>query len=204
MTGRAFIVSITTVVVVLGVALCAGPKKPGTGPMKEEARIEYRVRTIFDSARVQQLEAENLRLARVAASQIGRAKKSDSLASEFRETADSLATAAYRAAKVEERAQLWEASAHTFRDEADAATMASLAKDSALVVRDTQIMKRDTIISTITARAARAESRVAALEPLAAKADDCKIVGFISCPTRKQSFVAGGLLSIGALLAARR
>lgn len=202
MTGRSFALSIATTIGVLAVAAyCSmGPKPKPLSEGEVKARIEYRVQIVVDSARVKQLEAENLRLARVAASQVGRAKKSDSLATEFREAADSVSTAAYRAFKDQEKAQLWQEAAHTYRLAADAATMASKTKDSTLAVRDSQIMRKDEVISTEQARSARAEQRVAYLEPLAAKADDCKIARFINCPTRRQSFLAGGAVA-GTLVA---
>lgn len=192
MTGRATIVSLVTVGVVLAVGMCSelAPKKLPKA-MQEDARVEYRVQMVVDSARVKELEAENLRLARTAATQIGRARKADSIAAEFRAAADSIKADAYRAPKVEQKAQLWEEAAHTYQLEADASRMASKTKDSTLAVRDSQIITKDGIISTTAARAARAESRVAELEPLALRADDCKIVWFVNCPSRKQAFVAG-------------
>jgi hypothetical protein len=204
MTGRSLIISLTSVAVVLAIGMCTdvGPRKVPP-PLKDEARIQYRVQMVIDSARVRELEAENLRLARVAASEIGRAKKSDSIAADARDAADSIASAAYRASKTADKAQLWEEAAHTYRQSADAAVMASKTKDSALVVRDSQIVRKDSVISAEHARRTRAERRVTELEPLAMRADDCKIARFVNCPTRKQAFVAGAVVATTAIVLAR-
>lgn len=174
---------------------CSTPVPPA---MRDEARIQYRVQIVVDSTRVQQLAAENLRLARVAASQIGRARKSDSIAADAREAADSIATAAYRAVKTDAKAQLWEEAAHTYRQSADAATMASKTKDSTLAVRDSQIIRKDSVISTEQARRARAEHRVAELEPLATGDAGCRILWLLHCPSRKTALIGGALVGAGA------
>jgi hypothetical protein len=201
MTGRGLTVSLVTtgVILALGAYCSLGPKPKPLSDGEVKRVVEYRVQIVVDSVRVRELEGENRRLARIAASQIGRAKKSDSLAAELTETADSLLSDAYRASFAIEKARAWQEAALTYRSAATAATMASKTKDSTLVVRDSQIMAKSEIVSTEQARRARAEARVAELEPLAMRADDCKIARFINCPSRKQAFVAGGVLTLSAV-----
>lgn len=193
MTGRSFALSIATTIGVLTVAAyCSmGPKAPTEKQQAEKVR--YEVLKVVDSARVRELEAEVARLGERGLKLTFRAQASDSVAAMERARAESL-----KALAIVEPAA-WEETANAAMRSADAAISASHQKDSIIAVRDTQMVAKDSIVWSEVARRSRAEARVAQLEPLALKADDCKIVKFINCPTRKQAFVAGGVVTLSAL-----
>lgn len=200
MTGQSFLVSMVTVGIVAAIAGRCTASPPAGLPAKTQARlIEHRIQTVIDSQRVQQLEAENARLARRAAAQVEMTRQTEAFATAERRRGDTLQAIAIAAQTSAERAGAWQAAHDSRKLEADSLRVVAVMKDSTLAVRDSQLVKKDSIISTETARAVRADARIADLRQFAAAAGDrCRILRVLGCPSRKAvaigSVIAGGAL----------
>lgn len=200
MTGRSFIVSITTTALIVGIGIgWSVAPSPKPMPAKVQARlVEHRVLTVIDSQRVKRLETENARLAGQVSAQIAVTKQTENFAVKERKRGDTLQAVAIAAQTAADSALAWQAAHDSRKLEADSLRVAGQRHDSTIALQDMQLVKKDSIISTQTARAQRADARIAELEPLATGDDGCRIAKFFKCPTRKQvaivAVVTGGAL----------
>lgn len=172
---------------------------PKPMPAKVQARlVEHKVQTVIDSQRVKQLEGEVDRLEKKVDRQTVRAARADSDAVDQWRIADSLKQIAIR------EPTKWEEVANAALRSAAAALEASQRKDSIIAVRDTQLVRKDEIISTTKARADRADARIAELVPLASGDDGCRILWVFGCPSRKETAVIAAVATTGAILVGKK
>jgi hypothetical protein len=160
-------------------------------PARVAARIvEHQVRTVIDSARVQQLEATIARL-RDTASRVAEA----GLAAHRR--ADELQAAAIAAMTLADSARLWRMTALERQREADSAWRV-------VALRDAEIMQTDSILDVETARADRADALLAEVVPLATGDDGCRILWVFGCPSRKAVAIGSAIAGAGAVYVGRK
>lgn len=136
---------------------------------------------------------------------VARAVRAEHVATTEQHAADSLAAVGDSVAKTAPDtatpwfrvAQLRAREADSLRVAVDSLTSSNAAKDSALAAAD--------------ARAVAAVSRLSASELLnqrlakdVATAGQCHVLPFVTCPSRRVSFVVGGMLAAAAVVALRR
>lgn len=208
MTGRAFTISMVTVGVMLAItAAYSFAPKERTLPAPVAARlVEHRVLNVIDSQRVKQLEAENARLSKQNRAIRDTAGMVAKAGLDAHRRADALQAAAIAAQTLADSALLWRQAHDERKTEADSAWRVVALDSAALARADTTAANSERKFDVEHARANRADDRIAELEPLAARADNCHVLGLptrlVRCPSRKQAAVAGGVAGVLATIAA--
>lgn len=181
----------------LGYTVAPAPK-PMPAPVAARL-VEHRVRTVVDTARVRQLEADVARLGRLNASQIAVTKMTEDFAKHERQRGDTLQALAIAALTDVERAKRWKEAHDARKRETDSLWSVTAQQAVTIARKDTQLVKKDSAFNVQRARAERADARLAEIEPLATGDDGCRIVRYLHCPTRTQALLGGAVLSATAI-----
>lgn len=201
MTGRSFALSMATVAVVFAIAgRCSAPD-PAPLPAKVQARVvEHRVQTVIDSTEIRRLKIEQRALQAELDEQLSISVHAEASAMWARLKADSLRAAVDTATTAADSAHAWHAAYDARALEADSLRSANAGLHVSLVTLQREATVADSIAQRWAGHAARSDTLIAALLPLAERHDDRCSVFFdvIKCPTRKQAAI-GALLAGGAI-----
>lgn len=184
---------------------CSKPTPPGL-PTKVQAHlVEHEIRTIIDSQRVQALEATVAQLQAKAHDEKEMREGTQAFAQRERDRGDSLEAAARIATTAADSAEAWHRAHDARKREADSLRVAGHLADSIITQQSGQLVAKDAIISVEKARAARADSSIAELLPLAMRAgDECKILWVLNCPSRKVVAATAAAVTAGGIYVAKK
>lgn len=205
MTGRSFALGIviTAIVCAVGGRWTSSPPKGLPAPVLE-ATVRHEVQSVRDTALERQLlEARDRSQKRELAAAAARLK-SDSVAAREHHRADSLEAIARVAGTARDSAEAWRIAYEVRTTEA---RDLEYSRDSARAeTREAkvQLAAADSTGAIWKTHALRGDSLITRLVPLAQRAgDECRIAGFIHCPSRKQTAIAAVIGTIAAGIALR-
>lgn len=201
MTGRSFVLSMATVAVVFTVAgRCTAPD-PAPLPAKVQARIvEHRVQTVIDSTEIRRLRRERDQAQLELQEQLSISVRAEVSARRSRITADSLRKAVDTATSAADSSRAWHAAYDARALEADSLRSANAGLHVSLVTSQREATVADSIAQRWAGHAARSDTLIAVLLPLAERRNDCRILGLVKCPSRKQTAIAAVVATIAVNL----
>jgi hypothetical protein len=184
---------------------CSAPTPPGLPPDVQAAVTRHEILTVQDTARERQLleQRDRARHRELVAAAAGRL--SDSVAAAKGRAADSLAAIARAAQTSADSAEAWriayEVRSTEVRDVEYSRDSARAETREAKV----QLAAADSIAGIWKTHALRGDSLITVLVPIAQRAgDECRILRFFACPSRKTAAVAAAAVTAGAIYVGRK
>lgn len=202
MTTRAFVLSLAVAAVVCAIGgRCTAPD-PAPLPAKTQARVtRHIVQSAIDSSETKRLLQELERARRQREAMRDTAEMVAKAGLQAHRRADTLQAFAIRAQTIADSARAWQAAYDARSREAELLRLENAQQDSALTLAAHERMVGDSLFIIMAVHAARSDSLIGELLPLAQRRDHCSVLfGAIKCPTRKQVAVVGAIA--GAAVAA--
>jgi hypothetical protein len=171
-----------------------------------EALRAATLQTVDDTAEIHRWQRSARAAERIQGSFRTRAERSKTVAAHAHHHADSLARSAVHVSPVSDSAAgIWKSAYVARTAEVVALTDVTKLQDAALVQANASIMLLDSALVRSETRAARADSVIRLLVPVAeTRIAPCKVLGIVSCPSRTAVAVTSSLLTMVAVQAVRR
>jgi hypothetical protein len=200
-TGRSFALSLAVTAVVCGAAgYCTRPD-PAPLPAKTQARVtRHAIQSAADSNEIKRLAGERDRAAEALAAQIAITKQTEVVAQQYQRAADTLQKVAIVALTAADSARAWHAAYDARTHEAEQLRLENTQKDSSLAIARLQATVADSASLIWAGHAARSDTLIAELLPLAQQRDRCKILWVVNCPSRKAVAIGGAVLGAAAVV----
>lgn len=206
MTARSFVVSIAVTAVVCAIGgRCTAPD-PAPLPAKTQARVtRHEIQSVIDSAETRRLTLERDRARRQVAAMRDTAEMVAKAGLEAHRRADELQALAIASLTAADSAHAWQAAHDARKEEADSLRAVGVRKDTALTIAMHGWAVTDSALTIKTGQVWRSDSLIAELLPLAQRRDQCRILGLLKCPSRKETAVVAVVttLVVKVLSAAR-
>lgn len=189
-----------TVAIVFAIAgRCTAPD-PAPLPAKTQARLErHTIETRVDSVEIRRLLRERDRAEAEVQEQLSISVQAGAAAMWSKKTADSLRAIAEIATSATDSARAWHAAYDARTLEADSLESANAQLNAAITTSQREAAVIDSISHVWAGHAARSDTLILELLPLAQRGDRCRILGLVKCPSRKQTAIAAAVATIAVM-----